>query len=204
MARIEKSIEVHVPVSTAYDRWTHFEEFPLFMEGIQEVLQVDDGRLSWKAEVGGQQRQWFARITDQIPDEVVAWESEGGDKNSGVVTFHRVSPDTTEINLLIDYEPEGLAEQAGDVLGFVSRRVEGDLKRFKEFVEDHGASSEQSVEFPGTEARSVADRPIDRGYGEPGVPVEDRPDESTYGVAGHGTRPGRSEYGEPPKGGSNP
>jgi hypothetical protein len=138
MATVEKSIEVHVPLTTAYNQWTQFEEFPRFMEGVQEVRQLDDEHLYWVAEVGGQRKEWRARITRQVPDEVIAWESEGGTENNGIVTFHRVGDDRTEVMLQMDYDPESAVENVGDKLGFVSRRVEGDLKRFKEFIEERG------------------------------------------------------------------
>ena len=138
MATIEKSIEVEVPVRTAYNQWTQFEEFPRFMEGVKQVQQVDDTRLHWIAEVAGKEEQWDARITEQKPDERVAWTSEGGARNAGVVTFHRLSDDKTRVMLQLDYEPEGVVESAGDMLGFVQRRVSGDLERFKEFIEERG------------------------------------------------------------------
>jgi uncharacterized membrane protein len=138
MARIEKSIEVQVPLQTAYNQWTQFEEFPRFMEGIQEVHQMDDARLTWVADIGGTRKEWYARITQQVADQVVAWESEGGTPNAGIVTFHRLGGDRTQVNVQMDYEPEDFKEVVGDKLGFVSRRVEGDLKRFKEFIEERG------------------------------------------------------------------
>ncbi|HUF53485.1 MAG TPA: SRPBCC family protein [Dehalococcoidia bacterium] len=152
MATIEKSIEVNVPLSTTYNQWTQFEEFPRFMEGVEEVTQLDDNRLSWRANVGGQTKEWHARITEQTPDERIAWTAEGGDFNAGVVTFHRISDDVTRVMLQMDYEPEGIIEEVGDKLGFVSRRVEGDLERFKEFVEERGQETgawRGSVSSPG-------------------------------------------------------
>ncbi len=138
MAKVEKSIELDVPVNTAYNQWTQFEEFPRFMEGVQEVRQLDDSRLFWAAEVGGERKEWYARITRQVPDEVIAWESEGGTPNSGMVSFRPADDGKTEVKVLMEYEPEDLKEQIGDALGVVSRRVEGDLKRFKEFIESRG------------------------------------------------------------------
>jgi hypothetical protein len=135
MATIEKTIEVDVPVQTAYNQWTQFEEFPHFMEGVREVRQLDDERLYWAAEVGGERKEWYARITRQVPDEVIAWESEGGALNSGTVSFMPAEGAKTEVKLFMEYEPEDFKEQVGDALGVVSRRVEGDLKRFKEFIE---------------------------------------------------------------------
>jgi uncharacterized membrane protein len=141
MTTVQKSIEVNVPVQTAYNQWTQFEEFPQFMDGIKEVQQVDDGRLRWVAEVGGERKEWFARITRQVPDQVVAWESESGAPNSGLVSFHADGDDKTEIEVHIDYEPADIKEEAGSALGIASRRVEGDLKRFKEFIESRGKES---------------------------------------------------------------
>lgn len=138
MAEVEKSIDVQVPVETAYNQWTQFEEFPKFMEGVKEVRQLDDKRLQWRAEIAGKEEEWFAEISEQIPDKRVAWHSTTGADNAGVVTFHYVDPNTTRVMLQMKYDPQGVVEQAGDKLGFVSRRVEGDLKRFKDFVENRG------------------------------------------------------------------
>src|SRR5918999_540672 len=103
MPRVDKSIEVNVPLTTAYNQWTQFEEFPRFMEGVKEVQQLGDERLHWVAEIGGERKEWYARITRQVPDEVLAWESEGGTLNSGTVIFKPIDVDTTEIELHIDY-----------------------------------------------------------------------------------------------------
>jgi uncharacterized membrane protein len=138
MATIEKSIEVDVPQRTAYNQWTQFEEFPKFMEGVEEVRQLDDTHLRWRAEVAGKTEEWDAVITEQIPDERIAWHSTSGSENSGVVTFHHINPNQTRIMLQLGYDPQGFVEHAGDALGFVSRRVEGDLKRFKDFIEGRG------------------------------------------------------------------
>jgi len=138
MATVEKSIDVEVPVTTAYNQWTQFEEFPRFMEGVQEVRQMDDTHIHWVAEIAGKKEEWDARITEQTPDQRIAWTSEGGAMNAGVVTFHKLEDMKTRVMLQMDYEPEGFVESAGDALGFVSRRVEGDLGRFKEFIEDRG------------------------------------------------------------------
>jgi uncharacterized membrane protein len=138
MANIEKSIEVGVPVSTAYNQWTQFEEFPRFMEGVEEVTQLDDQRLHWKANVGGQEKEWYARITEQTPDQRIAWTSEGGTFTAGAVTFHKLTDDTSKVMLQMDYDPESIVEEVGDKLGFVGRRVDGDLKRFKDFIEERG------------------------------------------------------------------
>ena len=141
MATIEKSIEVEVPVRTAYNQWTQFEEFPRFMDGVQEVKQLNDTRLHWVAEVAGKKQEWDAEITEQQPDQCVAWTAKDGDRNAGRVTFQRLADDKTRVNLKMGYEPEGAVEAAGSALGFVDRRVEGDLKRFKEFIEARGTET---------------------------------------------------------------
>jgi uncharacterized membrane protein len=141
MATIEKSVEVDAPLSTVYNQWTQFEEFPRFMEGVEQVTQLDDTRLHWRANVGGQTKEWYARITEQVPDERIAWTAEGGVFTAGVVTFHRISDDTTRVMLQMEYEPENIVEDVGDKLGFVTRRVDGDLKRFKEFLEARGVET---------------------------------------------------------------
>ena len=138
MASVEKSIDVHVPVRTAYNQWTQFEEFPQFMQGVEEVRQLDDKRLHWRASIAGKTEEWDAEITEQVPDMRVAWTNTTGARNAGVVTFHRLDDTTTRVMLQLDYDPEGVVENVGDALGFVSRRVEGDLERFKEFVEARG------------------------------------------------------------------
>ena len=138
MASVQKSIDVHMPVRTAYNQWTQFEDFPHFMQGVEEVRQLDDKRLHWKATIGGKTEEWDAVITEQVPDMRVAWTNTTGARNAGVVTFHRLDDTTTRVMLQLDYDPEGVVENVGDALGFVSRRVEGDLERFKEFVEARG------------------------------------------------------------------
>lgn len=138
MSIIEKSIELNVPVSTAYNQWTQFEEFPRFMEGVEQVRQVDDKHVYWRASIGGKQKEWHSVITLQIPDECIAWTTEEGAKNSGSITFSRISDTKSKLALRLEYEPEGAVEHAGDVVGVVSGRVEGDLQRFKEFIETRG------------------------------------------------------------------
>ncbi|HYD80759.1 MAG TPA: SRPBCC family protein [Paucimonas sp.] len=138
METVEKSIEVNVPASTAYNQWTQFEDFPRFMEGIKEVRQLDDTHLHWRAEVAGKEKEWDAEITEQIPDQRIAWRSTGGAANSGAVTFQPLGDSSTRILVEMDYEPEGVVESVGDAMGAVSRRVEGDLERFKEFIEGRG------------------------------------------------------------------
>jgi uncharacterized membrane protein len=138
MANVTESIDVNVPVRTAYDQWTQFEEFPRFMEGVKSVSQTDDTHLRWVAEVAGKEKEWDAVVTEQHPDERVAWTSQSGARNAGVVTFHRLDEEKTRVTLQMDVDPEGLVENVGTGLGFLDRRVKGDLERFKEFVEQRG------------------------------------------------------------------
>ena len=141
MASIEESVEVEVPIATAYNQWTQFEEFPQFMEGIEEVRQLGDAQLHWRADIAGVTREWDAQITEQSPEERIAWTSTSGSKNAGVVTFHRIDDHKTKVMLQLDFEPEGFVETAGDALGFVNRRTRGDLDRFKVFIESRGAET---------------------------------------------------------------
>jgi len=138
MSVIEKSIEINVPVRAAYNQWTQFEEFPKFMEGVTQVKQIDDTHLHWKADIGGKAKEWNAEITEQIPDERIAWRSRDGAMNAGVVTFHRLSDSKSKVMLQMEYDPEGLVEKAGDAVGVVSQRVVGDLERFKQYIESRG------------------------------------------------------------------
>jgi uncharacterized membrane protein len=138
MVSIEEAIEVNVPVRVAYNQWTQFEEFPHFMEGVEQVRQLDDKRLHWRASIGGKVKEWDAEITEQTPDQRIAWTSRGGPWNAGVVTFHRLDDQRTKVMLQLDYDPEGVVENVGDALGVVKMRVKGDLQRFKEFIESRG------------------------------------------------------------------
>ena len=138
MSTIEKSIEVNVSVRTAYNQWTQFEEFPKFMEGVKEVRQLDDRHLHWKAEIGGKEKEWDAEITEQTPDQRIAWTSQGGAPNEGIVTFQPLSNATSKIQLQVAYDPQGLLENVGDAVGVVSLRVQGDLERFKAYIEARG------------------------------------------------------------------
>src|SRR5688500_2024761 len=138
MASIEESIEVNVPVRVAYNQWTQFEEFPRFMEGVREVRQLDDKRLRWRAEVAGKDEEWEAEITDQTPDQLVAWHSTSGAENSGAVSFDPVAPNRTRVTVRIGFDPAGIVETVGNQLGFMERRVQGDLERFKAFIESRG------------------------------------------------------------------
>ena len=141
MSTIEQSIELNVPVRAAYDQWTQFEEFPQFMEGVESVKQVDDTHLHWVADIAGVHREWDAVITEQHPDERVAWTSTTGTSNAGAVTFHRLDQGKTRVMLQLEVEPEGVVEKAGDALGIIRRRATGDLERFKELLERRGTQT---------------------------------------------------------------
>ena len=136
MERIKKSIEVDRPLSDVYNQWTQFEEFPRFMEGVKEVRQLDDQRLHWRADIGGKEKEWTAKIIEQIPDDRIAWQSQSGEYTSGQVDFAKLGPDRTRVALELSYDPKGFVENVGDAVGFVSRRVENDLEHFKEFIEN--------------------------------------------------------------------
>jgi uncharacterized membrane protein len=141
MARFEETIEVDVPVRTAYDQWTQFESFPEFMEGVERVVQRDDRTLDWTATVAGQRKDWTAVITDQTPDVRVAWKSVGGDENAGAVLFQPLGDRRTRVTLKLDADPEGIVETIGANVGFLEARVKGDLERFKKFIEGRGVAT---------------------------------------------------------------
>ncbi len=141
MATIEESIDISVPVRTAYNQWTQFEEFPTFMEGVESVTQLDDTHLRWVAEFGGQREEWQAEITEQDPDQRIAWNATSRQGPNGVVTFHRIADDATRVTVQMDYEPEGIVEHLGSAVGADDRRVRGDLERFKELIESRGVES---------------------------------------------------------------
>jgi uncharacterized membrane protein len=138
MSTVTESVDVAVPVRTAYNQWTQFEEFPRFMEGVSEIKQLTDSMTHWKTEIAGVKREFDAKITEQLPDERVAWTSTEGSQQAGVVTFHRLDEAHTRVTVQMEFDPEGFVEQAGDKLGVVDRRVKGDLKRFKDFIEERG------------------------------------------------------------------
>ena len=141
MSTIDKTIELDVPVRTAYDQWTQFEEFPRFMEGVTKVKQLDDKTLQWTAKVGGVERTWRAQIAEQEPDRRIAWRSTEGARNDGVVTFEPIGDGRSRINLQLDIEPSDPVEAVGDAIGVVKRQAEGDLQRFKEYIETRRAPS---------------------------------------------------------------
>ena len=141
MSTIEQSIEIDAPVSTVYNQWTQFEEFPTFMEGVDEVRQLDDTHLHWVASFGGSRHEWDAEITEQHPDHRIAWRNTDGKDNAGVVTFHKIDDNTTRVMVQMDFVPEGIKEKIGDALGAPDRRVQGDLARFKEMIESRGVET---------------------------------------------------------------
>ena len=139
--KVEKSILVNVPVSTAYNQWTQVEDFPQFMGGITSVTQVTDDTLEWIAQIAGVRRQWTAKILEQVVDRKVAWAATEGATNAGAVTFEDVGGGQTSVHLSLEYEPEGLLEKIGDKLNVVENQAEGDLDRFKAFIEAEGYAS---------------------------------------------------------------
>jgi ribosome-associated toxin RatA of RatAB toxin-antitoxin module len=136
--KVEKSVLVNVPLSVAYNQWTQFEEFPHFMSGVKSVTQLEDDRLDWVAEIAGVRRQWTASILEQVPDKKVSWAAIEGATNAGSVTFEDVGGGQTQVHLVLEYEPEGLVEKIGDKLNVVEKQAEGDLRRFKDFIESEG------------------------------------------------------------------
>ncbi len=138
MSTITESVDVAVEVSTAYNQWTQFESFPQFMEGVDEIRQIDDTHTHWVTSIAGVTREFDATITEQNPDERVAWRSDDGPDHAGAITFHRLDDTTTRVTAQMDIDPEGFAENAADKLGTLDRRVKGDMRRFKEFIESRG------------------------------------------------------------------
>ncbi len=142
MSQVQESVDVEVPVSTAYDQWTQFESFPEFMQGVESITQVDDTHNHWVTKVGGVTREFDTKITEQHPDERIAWRSVGGDTHhAGVVTFHRLAEARTRVMIQIDWEPEGIVEKAGAAANLDERRVKADTERFKAFIEQRGTES---------------------------------------------------------------
>jgi uncharacterized membrane protein len=141
MSDVIETVDVAVPVRTAYNQWTQFEEFPRFMEGVEEIRQVSDTLTHWKIKIGGIEREFDAQITEQRPDERVAWNSVDGTSHAGVVTFHRLDAEKTRVTLQLDTAPEGIVEKLGDKLGVVKHRAKADMERFKTYIESRGAES---------------------------------------------------------------
>ncbi|MFJ8936785.1 SRPBCC family protein [Streptomyces sp. NPDC102365] len=142
MSTVKEAVEVEVPVSVAYNQWTQFEEFPKFMEGVEEIRQIDDRHNHWTTKIGGVKREFDTEIVDQFPDERITWRSTSGDtRQKGTVSFQRLDDTRTRVQLVMDVEPTGVAEKAADLTGTIDRRVKGDMKRFKEYIEQGGGAS---------------------------------------------------------------
>lgn len=154
--RTEAAIELDIPVRTAYDQWTQFESFPSFMEGVEEVRQIDDTHVHWVAEIAGHRKEWDAEIIDQQPDKTIAWRSTSGDANQGSVNFESLGAERCRIRLAITYQPEGTAETVGAALGVVKGRVAADLRRFKEFIESRRTATGA---WRGSVNRGASERP---------------------------------------------
>ena len=141
MSSVTESIDVEVPVHTAYNQWTQFETFPHFMNGVEEITQITETRNHWKTKIAGVEREFDTEITEQHPDERVAWKSVDGKDHAGVVTFHRLSDTKTKVTVQMDWETEGLVEKVGAAIGADDRQIKADLKRFKEFIESRGTET---------------------------------------------------------------
>ena len=192
MATHIEYVDVAVPVRTAYNQWTQFEEFPQFMEGVEEIRQLDDTHTHWKTKIAGVEREFDAEITEQHPDHRIAWRSTSGTTNAGVVTFHRLSDNMTRVTVQLDTEPEGLVEKAGDALGILQRRMKGDMQRFKQLIESRGSESgawRGTVEQPG-EATGASGGPQVTEAGGTGTGRFERTGTETGTVAGSGTSAG--------------
>ncbi|MGW0805061.1 SRPBCC family protein [Nonomuraea sp. NPDC002799] len=220
MSTIEHSEDVRVPVRVAYNQWTQFESFPEFMEGVESVKQLGDTRTAWVAEIAGVRREFEAEITEQHPDERVAWRTTDRPHQAGVVTFHRIDAETTRVTLQMEYDPEGLLETAGDWLQIVRMRVVGDMKRFKQFIESRGGETGGwRGEVPGphqhdTEGAHQHDAEGAHQHDTEGAPQRpadgglrrDPEDQSTRGRHEHGSTYGDSARNVPPGtiGGNDP
>ena len=141
MSTVTKSVDVDVPIDTAYNQWTQFESFPHFLGGVEQIQQLDDRRTHWKVNIDGVKREFDAEITEQHPEERVAWKSTDGTTHAGVVTFHKLTPQQTRVTVQMDWEPQNVVEKAGAALGFDDRQVQADLDRFKKFIEERGAET---------------------------------------------------------------
>ena len=142
MSRVMDTIDVDAPISRVYNMWTQFESFPVFMRGVERIDHRTDTDLHWKVKVGGVEREFDATITEQRPDERIAWRSTSGEEHAGVVTFHQLSPDQTRVALQLDWDPQGFVEKAGEVLQVDDLQISADLKRFKELAEQTDGSSQ--------------------------------------------------------------
>ncbi|GEB55231.1 cyclase [Streptomyces gardneri] len=191
MSMVKQTIDVDVPLRNAYNQWTQFEEFPQFMEGVEDVTQVDDRHCHWQTKVAGVRREFDTEIVDQLPDERISWRTVGGDvQQKGVVTFQSLDESHTRVSLAMDMEPSGMAEKAADALGILDRRVKGDLKRFKGFMEDHEHE---------TGAWRGRIRPSDAAAGAPPTPTDApvREAPGPMGTPGPGGMPSRGQESWP-------
>ena len=161
MAIIQETVEVDVPVRTAYDQWTQFEDYPRFMENVEQVQQIDATTLAWRASIAGVEKRWQARITEQVPDRRIAWTSIDGARNDGTVTFNSEGAHRTRVTLQLQVEPDGPVESAGTALGLVRQSVHGDLQRFREFIEARGLETDgwRGEIHDGSEARGTGVQP---------------------------------------------
>jgi len=141
MSTVTESVDVDVTITTAYDQWTQFESFPQFMDGVQEIRQIDDTHNHWVIKVAGVTREFDATITEQHPEERIAWRADDGPNHAGVVTFHRIDDNKTRVTAQLDIDPEGFVENVADKAGILDRRIKGDMKRFKEFIESRGSET---------------------------------------------------------------
>ena len=142
MSQVQESVDVNVPVRAVYDQWTQFESFPQFMDGVESITQIDDTRSHWVTKIAGVTREFDTEVTEQHPDERIAWKSIGGDTtHAGVVTFHRLGDDQTRVMIQIDWEPSGLLEKAGSAVGVDDHQVKADAKKFKTFIENNGTQT---------------------------------------------------------------
>ena len=159
MTNVVESVDVTVPVSTAYNQWTQFESFPQFMDGVERIEQLTPTTTHWTTKIAGVQRDFDAEITEQHPDGRIAWTTSNGTHQAGVVTFHRLDDKRTRVTLQLDHDPEGFVEKVGDALGIVQRRIKGDLKNFKEYIEQRGGAD--------SAWRGEVDRAPQAGEGNP-------------------------------------
>ncbi len=205
------TVDVEVPVRTAYNQWTQFESFPHFMEGVEAVDQLDDRHTHWRVHVGPSTREFDATITEQHPDERIAWKSDSGPKHAGVVTFHRLDDTHTRVTAQMDVDPEGFVENVADKLGVLKHRVSGDLERFKHFVEERGRETgawRGDIPRPGAAdtatERGATPRPGAGQTGTPGVGGTGAPGMGGTGTPGVGGTPGTGGTGTWPGGTTRP
>ncbi|MEU6932921.1 SRPBCC family protein [Streptomyces sp. NPDC046374] len=192
MSKVQETIRVTAPLRAVYGQWTRFEDFPRFMDGVEEVRQVDDRLCHWRTRVAGVTREFDTEIVDQLPDERIAWRTVGdGVKQKGVVTFQRLDEEHTRVSLAMEVEPQGIVEKAGDALGFLEERVRGDLMRFKEYVEEEGGSGS------GWRGRL---RPVDSVGEAPGATQEPAPAPPPSPEPFERPGPGPGTLPDPPEG----